>query len=72
MIERQLLLALILLGPVSRAMASPQEQPPPDPQIQQFEEAASLLRQGRLAAAERLLDEAQLRMSQSKFKLGNP
>jgi tetratricopeptide (TPR) repeat protein len=47
-----------------------QDPTPQDPQMKQFEEVVTLLRQGRPVEAERLLDQSQLRLNQSKFQLG--
>jgi tetratricopeptide (TPR) repeat protein len=47
-----------------------QAEPPEDPMLKQFEAATALLRQGRPAEAEHILDQVQFRANQSKFKLG--
>jgi len=50
---------------------SGQDQAAPDPLTKQFEMVATLLRAGKPAEAERLLDQVHLQSSESKFQLGD-
>jgi tetratricopeptide (TPR) repeat protein len=50
---------------------SAQDQAALDPQVKQFEMVTKLLREGKPAEAERLLEQAHLQSSESKFQLGD-
>src|SRR5437660_5401433 len=70
MIKRRLILPAMILWTGSGLIVTGQDQPPPDPIMQQLESFGPLLNQDRPAEAERVLDQVQLRANQSKFKLG--
>ena len=70
MMKRQLLLVGMFLGIAACCNLAAQDKASEDPQMKQLEAITTVLRQGRPAEAEHMLDQVQLRANQSTFQLG--